>query len=239
MANGFEVLSSMEYPGRLIIIGTSLAGDDVICYAITGRSAASQSRRIVKEKRNLYVRPVDERVLQSGNPDLLVYPALMVGRGKAIAVSNGKQTEDITAQFKKGASPIAVLANALAKWDYEPDAPTYTPRISGCLTTCAAISIVKRGIDGVTQRAYYEVPKQNGIGKFIATYSGQNAEPLTSFTGEPIDIQIPYATAREACTALYKALGPSSGKNDLRVAAAAVYRSSDGKITFAVKNRNK
>jgi len=239
MASGFEVLSAMEYPGRLIIIGRSPAGDDVVCYAVTGRSPSSQSRRIVKEKRNLYVQPVDEKVLQSGNPDLLVYPALMVGRGKAIAVSNGKQTEDIAAQFKKGASPIAVLAHALSKWEYEPDAPNYTPRISGCVTSCAAISIIKRGIDGSVQRAYYEVPTQNGIGRLIATYAGPNADTLPSFTGNPIDIQIPYATAREACTALYKALGPASGKNDLRVAAAAVYRSSDGKIKFAVKNRNK
>ncbi len=38
-------IGSLEYPGRLIVIGASAAGLPVIVYAITGRSASSQARK--------------------------------------------------------------------------------------------------------------------------------------------------------------------------------------------------
>jgi IMP cyclohydrolase len=239
MEKGFEVLAQMDYPGRIIIAGTSPAGDDVVMYAITGRSASSQARRLEKEKRTIFVKPTDEKTLQSGNPDLLIYPAIIVGKWKWIAVSNGKQTEDITLQFKKGIAPVAVLGNALRSWDYEPDAPAHTPRISCCVGEGAALSIIKRAGDGSALRSYYEVPKAPGKGKLVATYTGVNADPLPSFAGEPVDVEIPFATAREAAAALYKALAPSKGKDDFRVAVAVVYRDPAGKLKFVVKNRNK
>jgi len=229
----------MAYPGRFIIIGASPAGDDVVMYAIMGRSPSSLARRLEKEKRNILVKPADEKTLQSGNPDLLIYPSLMVGKWKWIAVSNGKQTADIPLQFKKGVSSIAVLGNALGAYDFEPDAPNYTPRISGCVTDRGALSMIKRAPDGSTMRIYYDVPKVAGKGKLLATYTGVNTDPLPSFSGEPLDVEIPYGTAREAATGLYKTLGPTKGKDDFRVGVAVVYRDASGKIKFAMKNRNK
>ena len=121
MEKGFEALAQMVYPGRIIIIGSSPAGDDIVLYAVTGRSPSSQARRFEKEKRNVFVKPSDEKAVQGGNPDLLIYPAIMVGRFKWIGVSNGKQTPDIVAQFKKGVSPVAAMGNALRAWDFEPE----------------------------------------------------------------------------------------------------------------------
>jgi len=239
MEKGFEVLEKMEYPGRIIIIGKSPAGDDVVMYAITGRSPSSQARRFEKEKKNVFVKPTDEKTLQSGNPDLLIYPCMQVGRFKWIAVSNGKQTPDILLQFKKGVSAVAALGNALGSWEFEPDAPNFTPRISGCVAEGAALSIIRRAADGTVSRSYFEVPKTPGRGKLIATYSGVNADPLPSFAGEPLDMEIPYATAREAATAFYKSLAPAKGKDDYRVSVAVVYRDTAGKIKFVIKNRNK
>ncbi|HOD14035.1 MAG TPA: IMP cyclohydrolase [Spirochaetota bacterium] len=239
MEKGFEALAQMVYPGRIIIIGSSPAGDDIVLYAVTGRSPSSQARRFEKEKRNVFVKPSDEKAVQGGNPDLLIYPAIMVGRFKWIGVSNGKQTPDIVAQFKKGVSPVAAMGNALRAWDFEPDAPNHTPRISGCLCDSAALSIVKRAKDGTVLRVYYEVPKAAGKGKLIATYSGVNTDPLPVFQGEPVDVELPYASPREAASALYKALAPEKGRDDYRVATAAVFRSPEGKIKFALKNRNK
>ena len=239
MEKSFEVLSQMQYPGRVIIIGTSPAGDDVVLYAITGRSASSQARRLEKEKRTVFVKPTDENTLKSGNPDLLIYPSIVVGKWKWIAVSNGKQTADIPLQFKKGAAPAAVLANALRTWDFEPDSPNFTPRISGCVTEGGALSIIRRGADGKAARAYYEVPKAAGKGKLVATYTGVNADPLPAFAGEPIDVDLNFASAREAANALYKALAPARGKDDYRVATAAVFRDPQGRVKFALKNKNK
>jgi IMP cyclohydrolase len=239
MEKGFEALAQMAYPGRFIIIGASPAGDDVVMYAIMGRSPSSLARRFEKEKRNIFVKPTDEKTLQSGNPDLLIYPSIMVGKWKWIAVSNGKQTADIPMHFKKGVSAVAVLGNALAAWDFEPDAPNFTPRISGCLTDRGALSIIKRAADGTAARIYYDVPKVAGKGKLLATYTGINADPLPSFAGEPIDVEIPYGTAREAATALYKTLSPAKGKDDYRVGVAVVYREGSGKMKFVMKNRNK
>jgi IMP cyclohydrolase len=239
MEKGFEALSQMVYPGRIIIIGNSPAGDDIVLYAVTGRSTSSQARRFEKEKRTVFVKPSDEKAVAGGNPELLIYPSIMVGRFKWIAVSNGKQTPDIVAQFKKGVTPVAALGNALRAWDFEPDAPNHTPRISGCLCESAALSIVKRAPDGTVLRIYFEVPKAAGKGKLIATYSGVNTDPLPVFSGEPVDIELPYTSPREAASALFKALAPEKGKDDYRVATAAVFRSTDGKVKFALKNRNK
>src|SRR4030042_3920236 len=198
MEKGFTTLTQMEYPGRVIIIGMSPTGDDVVMYAITGRSPSSKARRLERERKTVFVTPTDEEALQSGNPDLLIYPSIIVGKWKWIAVSNGKQTPDIVAQFKKGVSPVAALGNALRAWDFEPDAPNHTPRISGCVADGGALSIVRRAADGTVMRVYFEVPKAPGKGKLLATYAGGNADPLPVFSGEPIDVDIPYGTAREA-----------------------------------------
>jgi len=165
-----------------------------------------------------------------------VYPAIVIGKG--IAVSNGKQTADIALQFKAGAVPKAVLENALQSWEYEPDEPNFTPRISGCVFGAAALSIIKRAPDGSAERRYFDVPQLAGGGGLIATYTGANANPLPSFEGGPVDVGIPYRTAAQAAEALYAALGPTAGKADLRVAAAAVYRDRGGAISISVKNRH-
>jgi IMP cyclohydrolase len=232
-------IPKMEYPGRIILIGSNPAGEDVVMYAITGRSPSSQARRLEKEKKIVYVKPTDEQVLQSGNPDLLIYPSIIVGRWKWIAVSNGKQTSDIALQFKKGSAAAAVLANALGSWEFEPDAPNYTPRISGCIAEGAALSIIRRAPDGSAARTYFDVPKIPGRGRLISTYTGMNTDPLPSFIGEPVEVEMPYETPREAVAALYKALAPEKGMDDFRVAVAAVFRDGAGKVKFNMKNRNK
>ncbi|MBE3129789.1 MAG: hypothetical protein IMZ54_03600, partial [Acidobacteria bacterium] len=151
------LLATLEYPGRLIAMGLASAGTKaVIVYAITGRSPSSQARKLVHRDSGVWVQPTDEDVLKKGNIDLLVYPALFFGQA-GVAVSNGKQTADIRDALLAGAAPVAVLSQALAAWDYEPDAPIFTPRISGCLVRGAAgLSVVRRGESGEPLRSYFE-----------------------------------------------------------------------------------
>lgn len=224
MEDQMGFLSSLTYPGRLIIVGAPRGGGKAaIVYAITGRSPSSQSRRLVHRDGGIWVQPTDEDVLKKGNVDLLVYPALLFGRA-GIAVSNGKQTAGIRDGLASGVGPVAVLSQALAAWDYEPDAPIFTPRISGCLVRAAAgLSVVRRGPSGETLRSYFEVPLREGEGRLVSTYEGPNSDPLPAFEGEPRRVGLAGASAREAAESVYRELAPAAAEKDFRVAVACVF----------------
>jgi len=116
MAIELERIRNMTYPGRIIIIGTSLNGQRVVLYAITGRSPSSQARRLEIDtaRGKVFVRPTDEETLKTGNPDLLVYPAIICGTG--IAVSNGTQTEAVFSCLAPETAALDVLCSALPAW---------------------------------------------------------------------------------------------------------------------------
>jgi len=224
MAQGLENLSDKEYPGRLIIIGRDITGkNEVVIYAITGRSASSQARKMELKDDAIWVEPTDEEALKKGNIDLLVYPAIIFSRG--IAVGNGKQTTDIKTCLGKSQNPTEVLELALHKWDYEPDAPIFTPRISGCVLPQkkAALSIIKRAPNGSSIRNIFEIPLKTGKGKMISTYGGEDKNPLPAFTGEPLDVDIKEKKADDMAAAVYDALLPAPGKKDYRVSVVSVF----------------
>ena len=237
MAHGLENLKKMVYPGRVIIIGKNPRGESVVMYAITGRSPSSQARKleIDEAEKKIYVTPTDEDTLKTGNPDLLVYPAVICGKG--IAVSNGKQTEDVFKSLETGANPVEILFKSLRVWEYEPDEPNYTPRISGCVADGAGLSLLKRAEDGSVIRNYFEIPMIPGRGKMVATYTGVNRNPLPSFSGKPRDVDMPWSSVEDAVDAMYEALGPATGQPDFRVTAASVFANADGTFSMKVKNR--
>lgn len=219
-----ESLSSLEYPGRGIIIGCDISGKrSVVVYFITGRSPSSQARRLLWKKPVLWVKATDENLIQEDNRDLLIYPAIMVGQG--IAVSNGKQTEDIVKCLSLHSEPKKILEEALKDWNYEPDAPIFTPRISGCLLPDgrAALHIIRREHDGSSRREIFEVPVKRGEGKFIATYSGPNKDPLKPFSTEPIEVKIKAKKAQDLADVVYESLRPQDRKKDFRVAVATIF----------------
>jgi IMP cyclohydrolase len=234
------LLATLEYPGRLIAMGLASAGAKaVIVYAITGRSPSSQARNLVHRDGGIWVQPTDEDVLKKGNVDLLVYPALLFGQA-GVAVSNGKQTADILDALVEADAPVAILSKVLAAWDYEPDAPIFTPRISGCLVRGAAgLSVVRRGAAGETLRSYFEVPLREGEGRIVSTYEGPNREPLPCFEGEPRRMALAGTTPRETAEDAYRALAPSAPDKDFRVSVACVFASlSDpGRIELHILNR--
>lgn len=227
MAQGLENLSSREYPGRIVVIGQDLSGvNTVVIYAITGRSPSSQARKLVVEDTSIWAQPTDEETLEKGNRELLIYPAIQF-TAQGIAVSNGKQTSDIGRRLAQFQNPVEVLSSSLSIWDYEPDSPIFTPRISGCILPGgkAALSIIRRGPDGASQRKFYDVPLIAGRGKMIATYSGENKDPLPPFTEQPVEVGIQAKRADEMAEAVYDALGPEAGKDDFRVSVVCVFSS--------------
>ena len=216
-------LAGLEYPGRLIIIGAAPdGGRAVFIYAITGRSPSSQARRLVLRDGGIWVEPTDEATLKQGRVDLLVYPAVLFGRA-GLAVSNGRQTGDVRERLGRGTA-AAGLAEALKAWDFEPDAPIFTPRISGCLAAgAAALSVIRRGPAGETLRNYYEIGLRPGEGRLVSTYEGPNADPLPVFRGEPRFVDVPGVTAAESAGAAYGDLGPAAGGKDFRVSVACLH----------------
>jgi IMP cyclohydrolase len=232
---------SLEYPGRLIALGLSAAGDRaVIVYAITGRSPSSQARRLVARDGGVWVEPTDEDVLKKGNVDLLVYPAVLFD-DSGVAVSNGKQTGDVRARLAGRGNPVSVLAEALKRWDYEPDSPIFTPRISGCMAGReAALSLVRRGPSGAALRSYFEVPLEPGKARLISTYMGPNLDPLPCFEGEPREVVLEGASPLETARLFYEALKPERPGGDFRVATACIYSTLDrpGGLDLHIINRH-
>jgi IMP cyclohydrolase len=214
-----------KYPGRIIIIGQEKKGGNVLAvYAITGRSPSSQARKLERESETIWVKPTDKDLLKKGNIELLIYPSVFC-LPQGIAISNGKQSVDVMACLGQGESAAEILAFALKNWEYEPDAPTFTPRISGCIlpNKSVALSLIKKAPDDSTIRNIYEFSLAPGKGRMIMTYRGENKDPIPSFIGEPEDVEIVGTSPREVAENVYRSLAPREGNKDFRVAVACVF----------------
>ena len=174
------------YPGRGLVIGSATEDTWVIVYWIMGRSTNSRNRRFVAEGGILRTEPVDASLV--ADPSLIIYEAMLELPGIYLA-SNGDQTRTMYETLKSGGT----LEQALAKREREPDAPNFTPRISGMIDTngpepAATLSILKANpIDrALTDRyTYRPAMPEPGYGVGLTTYSG-DGEPLPSFAGEPL-----------------------------------------------------
>ena len=177
-----EVLGNNPYPGRGILIGQ--VGDcAVTAYFIMGRSESSRNRIFAVSEDGIVTKAYAPGEME--NPSLLLY-APVRKLGDTLIVTNGDQTDTVYDGMEQGGS----FAWALRKREYEPDAPHYTPRISGVLlfqggAFSYTLSILKRGEGDVCLRNFFEyeaaVP---GVGHLIHTYQG-DGNPLPSFSGEP------------------------------------------------------
>lgn len=219
MSKDLMALERMEYPGRLIILGMTPNKRKIVIYGITGRSESSRARRLDYDKTSgvISVNPTDQEALKKGNPDLLIYPCIMIHNNN-VAVSNGNQTKDIFNESKKHLQSILILNNALDRWSYEPDEPNFTPRISGIATNKdSALAIIRRNFDGKPIKDYFYISLFPGAGKLITTYNGINVNPLPSFEGEPLDVEIKSNSITDITRAVYDALNP-----DFRVSVAGV-----------------
>ena len=186
-----EILRKKTYPGRGIIIGKSADSKNaVIAYFIMGRSENSRNRIFREENDDIVIYPFDESKVS--DPSLIIYSPIRVFKNNVI-VTNGDQTDTIYESLNEG----HCFKHALKKRSFEPDAPNYTPRISGILNRIGAgfsyeMSILKsvdeNGSD--TVRNFYMYPMMPGLGHFIHTYMG-DGNPLPTFCGEPVRIEIP------------------------------------------------
>ncbi len=218
------VLKSMPYPGRVILLGLDRTGESVVvAYAITGRSASSQARILRLQGSSIWTEPTQDAVLEQGKKELLVYRAIAVGG--AIVISNGRQTEGIVNAIGPAKEPMDILKLGLDGWTYEPDAPHFTPRISGLATSegQACLSLIRRGNQGSEERLFFPWKLEPGRGKLVATYSGREEYPLPPFDREPVDIPILSPDAITMAQEVDISLAPAPSASDYRVAVASVF----------------
>ncbi len=181
-----SLLSENAYPGRGIVIGKSEDGKSAVAaYFIMGRSENSRNRIFAEDKTGIRTQAFDPAKLS--DPSLIIYAPVRVLGNKTI-VTNGDQTDTIYSLMDRQQT----FEQALRTREFEPDAPNYTPRISGILhmedaSFNYAMSILKsnNGDPSSCSRFTfaYEHPK-SGEGHFIHTYMG-DGNPLPSFEGEP------------------------------------------------------
>lgn len=181
-----QELMGNSYPGRGIVIGKTPDGTKAVtAYFIMGRSENSRNRVFTEDGEGIRTQAFDESKLV--DPSLIIYAPVRVLGNKTI-VTNGDQTDTIYEMMDKQMT----FEQALRTREFEPDAPNYTPRISGIMHIengkyNYAMSILKsnNGHPDSCQRFTFAYNNPaSGEGHFIHTYKC-DGNPLPSFEGEP------------------------------------------------------
>lgn len=184
-------LSNNTYPGRGIVIGKSKDGKKAVtAYFIMGRSNNSRNRVFVEDGEGIRTQAFDPSKLE--DPSLIIYAPVRVLGNKTI-VTNGDQTDTIY----EGMDKQLTFEQSLRSRKFEPDAPNYTPRISGIMHIennkyNYAMSILKSNNGNPDSCNRYTFAYENpieGQGHFIHTYM-HDGEVLPSFEGEPKLVEI-------------------------------------------------
>lgn len=184
-------LSLNLYPGRGIVIGRDETGGNLVqVYWIMGRSENSRNRVFCSDENGrLFTEAADSAKMQ--DPSLVIYTA-MAEHKDCYVVSNGSQTDDVVRDAQLFGTDGGSLQRSLRALQYEPDAPNFTPRITGqCVTGGSALSVqlavLRRSVFGLAcDRFHYNYDEVNaGFGFCVTTYM-KDGNPLPSWRGDPL-----------------------------------------------------
>ena len=186
-----EQIKNNTYVGRGIVIGrTKDSQKAVIAYFIMGRSENSRNRIFVENGKEVTIYPFDESKVQ--DPTLIIYSPIRVLEENTI-VTNGNQTDTIYDFIKQGKT----FEQALETRKFEPDAPNFTPRISGIVNIqngefTYKMNILKSAdaVGSACNRYNFSYKSLPGVGHFIHTYMC-DGNPIPTFLGEPERVEIP------------------------------------------------
>jgi IMP cyclohydrolase len=186
-----ELICDNPYVGRGIVLGKTADGKEAVsAYFIMGRSKNSRNRVFTKRDGALFTEPFDPSLVE--DPSLIIYAAVREHENRLI-VTNGDQTDTVYEGLLAGKS----FAEALTAREFEPDAPNFTPRISGMITFgkedfTYEMSILKSAdaMGSACARYTFSYPAIAGLGHFIHTYV-TDGNPIPTFQGEPERVAIP------------------------------------------------
>lgn len=227
-------LKENSYPGRGIVIGRSADGKHAVtAYFIMGRSENSRNRIFVEEGEGIRTQAYDPSKLT--DPSLIIYAPVRV-LGHRTIVTNGDQTDTVYEGMEKGLT----FEQSLRSREFEPDAPNYTPRISGLMELenggySYSLSILKSNNGDPACCNRYTFSYENcaaGEGHFIHTYL-HDGNPLPSFEGEPKLVAIP-DDMEKFTNMLWNNLNPEN-KVSLFVRYIDI---ATGKYETVIKNKN-
>jgi len=222
------------YPGRGIIMGRNPDGNLVQIYWVMGRSESSRNRVLetIPDKHGWLRTNIAKQDGYKGDPSLLIYNAMAEERNYYV-VSNGTQTDAVIANDN-------IDALEYDNWEYEPDNPNFTPRItgvirykSGNLISMRMMILRKSPFGDKCDRwgiSFGEVAP--GFGYFISTYQG-DGNPLPSFHGEPLLMPINHTDPAEIAQMYWSALN-----KDNRVSLAVKIIPPDGPSKIQIINRH-
>ena len=180
-------IGSNPYPGRGLVVGKAASGEAwQQVYFIMGRSPNSRNRQFAVDGSSLETQPFDPSKVE--DPSLIIYEAMLESENRFL-VSNGDQTRTLHDGLRRGES----MRDALSCREREPDAPNYTPRITGMLDlqsgdASISLSVLKANKINpeFTDRHYfYPGAPSDGIGYGLTTYMG-DGNPLPTFIGDPL-----------------------------------------------------
>lgn len=147
--------------------------------------------RVYRKDGGIITQAADPSKLE--DPSLIIYAPVRVFGNRTI-VTNGDQTDTIFEAYEKGRG----FAKALRTRTFEPDAPNFTPRISGVVKVSKKgkmsykMSILRsdEGNGGSVERFFFEYPQPvPGEGRFLHTYRC-DGNPIPSFSGEPEKVRL-------------------------------------------------
>ncbi len=185
-----KLIEGNSYVGRGIVIGKTEDGTKALtAYFIMGRSNNSRNRIFVENGDEVIIHPYDASKVE--DPSLIIYSPIRKFENNLI-VTNGDQTDTVYDGLEAGKS----FSQALESREFEPDAPNFTPRISGMMTFenddfTYQMSILKSAdAEGTAcNRFTYSYASLKGLGHFIHTYVCDGA-PIPTFQGEPERVAI-------------------------------------------------
>ncbi len=201
----FQLLRENPYPGRGIALGRSAGGSRAVAvYFIMGRSENSRNRVFEETEDGIRTRAFDESKMT--DPSLIIYHPVRLLPNGLLVVTNGDQTDTIQENIAQG----HCYRHALNTRKFEPDAPNYTPRISGVVKPDGSYNLsILKSLDGDPAcccRYFFEYDKPiAGRGHFISTYE-TDGNPLPSFRGEPRPVAFGDESAQELADKIWAAL---------------------------------
>lgn len=225
-----SAVSVSEYPGRGILLGVTRDGVKLVSINfIMGRSSNSRNRVYRAAGAGVRTEAFEPALLE--DPSLIIYNSVSFLPG-AVVVTNGDQTDTVTEFLKRGES----FEQALLTRTFEPDAPNYTPRISGYISAETLKLSILKSVEGdfsAVCREFYEFVPERGRGYFIHTYSTEKDGRLLPFEGAPVRIEFA-GTPEEIAREVWQNLHPS---NKISLCVTALDISSGERETLIV-NKN-
>ena len=225
-----ELLEENPYPGRGIVLGRSDDGAWIQVYWIMGRSDNSRNRIFVCEDGVVRTEAAEPSKVE--DPSLIIYNAMRTSGGRFV-VSNGVQTDAIWAALEAG----GIFVDSLNDWHHEPDAPNFTPRISGCTDVDEQVlwlSILKKSpfSKKASERHFFRFDEvEAGMGYAITTYRS-DGDPLPSFEGSPYLLSLP-GNADEIAAHFWSKL---NGDNKISLVVRRI-EPKTGEVQLVVENR--